>query len=67
MKLGIARINAGVRKKYPPADGGSPVIEKGREYLLPDDYDFSHKEAIFKPVKEDKTSENPIQKQRRNK
>jgi len=54
MKIGIAKFNAGIRTNkplYPPVDGGKNVIEKGREYLVPDDYNFSHKGAIFSEKK----------------
>jgi len=52
MKIGIAKFDAGIRvapppEDYSPADGGSRVIEKGREYYVPDDYDFDFKAAIF--------------------
>ena len=56
MKIGIAKFDAGIRiapppKNYPPVDKGSRVIEKGREYYVPDDYNFSHKAAIFSEKK----------------
>ena len=47
---GIARYNAGIRKdsEYPPADGGKPVIEEGRKYWIPEDYNFTINDDITK-------------------
>lgn len=50
MKTGIAKFDAGIRDNkpyYPPADGGTNEIQKGREYFVPDDYNFKHRSAIF--------------------
>jgi hypothetical protein len=50
MKIGIAKVNAGIRTaepKYPPVGGGSEVIEKGREYWVPDNYNFEHPTSLF--------------------
>lgn len=58
MKTGIAKFDAGVPPSssgYEPLDGGPPVIEKGRKYKVPDDYNFKAKQAIFEEVKEKKT------------
>ena len=54
MKIGIAKEDAGIRVSkpdYPPVDGGIKLIQKGREYYVPDEYDFKHKAAIFSEKK----------------
>lgn len=54
MKIGIAKLDAGIRRakpEYPPVKGVGKLIEKGKEYYVPDDYDFKHKHAIFEEKK----------------
>lgn len=52
MKVGIAKFNAGIGTYDPVEPKGNTKfknIVKGEKYWLPDDYNFSFKQAIFKP------------------